>query len=878
MPRRRGRKARSQNNQGSEAVVQVMQFLVEHLIVIRESGQYGYLLLDGMIQQTFRKLRGVIAEAEELERVGIDLFQSPSKYDATYTAFARGDSNGVLLFYKGLCIFIWAGSAALGSGDEAPGFVSALTEVVEKCQPRWLHVAEFTRLVRSGKYSEVLLEFLKHRVAKVDIGGMHIEPASEGGSMMWSLLTAFAKNDRDSVVRRTSIGRLNKLLAGKLYGGIYPPGYGEDGDGKFVLLNTPENRALVEGMMEIICFSDTAVGSVPLLGDLGWPSAKGRTDPECGETIGDLRSPYQALEPIYRYATLYTEGVYVATLKNPFPGIERLGGCDVIYEMDSKGQKLDGGHFEIELAPGMPPGGWSSPQVAAGFASKCGLTEVESVDEFVTRHDRLRPLSGLWWSSVEGRFRLTPASGDYYRIELTPCGATPMREHGFDPEAPLAREGEPLALVQAMELHESIYESAEAGLELGLPTVRLDMSEDLKKITGGMRRHLPSTGLEIARIKSELTQTESSASRARRNANEEEDEVLGAQYRKDARRYASEARALHLRLEQLEGARAEPIPICFSSDSSMLLTGLGALVSTDGRSTATAARDFRTVFSGFEMEPSTLSVRWRAFLLVPGRSENGTDQIYRIGPITGIVPNRLRSGKNSSVKVHEELLRLKFCENWAVKDILDAGLMSDPKGFHRLMNRTLAERGVPKLSATILGGDIPDSLRRAFAHHLFNWDDLDGLDPDWVQSAISRFIDPTLWLASTWQGGVYRIRTLSHQRLVDAIAARGGRAAVSVLARDRDLNLRAADMRRLTRTDSSMPLGWQPILVRHGDWSDNFWHEGQELEVVPCANCGSPATIVDRTPVNARCLLCGGCGRTPELASPVYPEDHRTAS
>ena len=94
---------RSRTKRTTTEVVQRLSQL-DHLVVIRESARYDYMLMLGMIQQTLAKVSH-LPGAIELMAAGMDIFDNPSKWGATVrrtgdSTMAMIEREGVLYLYS----------------------------------------------------------------------------------------------------------------------------------------------------------------------------------------------------------------------------------------------------------------------------------------------------------------------------------------------------------------------------------------------------------------------------------------------------------------------------------------------------------------------------------------------------------------------------------------------------------------------------------------------------------------------------------------------------------------------------------------------------------------------------------------------------------
>jgi DNA invertase Pin-like site-specific DNA recombinase len=198
---------------------------IDHLVVVRESPQYDYVLMEGMIGQTVGRLLH-LPGADEVLAAGI----GPVRGSGPFLTFEyrKHGTTAVMFEHAGVLYLYSLGSAAKANiNDQENAFVELLIDVLEHYRPRNVYVATFSRLVRSTEFAGRLQRAMNAHVDVIHSGNQQIRPKTTDGKIMWSMLALIADMERDLIVQRLFAGTCNAYQRGRwvLNDEAVPPGY-----------------------------------------------------------------------------------------------------------------------------------------------------------------------------------------------------------------------------------------------------------------------------------------------------------------------------------------------------------------------------------------------------------------------------------------------------------------------------------------------------------------------------------------------------------------------------------------------------------------------------------------------------------------------------
>jgi hypothetical protein len=380
---------------------------IEHCIVCRESDQYGYALMEGMIGQTLGRLTH-IPGVEDVLAAGI----APLRGEGPFKLFPyRSDKTTAVLFeHLGVLYLYSLGSAATASiGDRENPFVSLLIDVVDIYRPKNVYVATFSRLVRSTEFSGTLSGALQRNRTVVNCAGESFDLNTNTGRIHWGLLSMMADMERNLIVQRLFAGLCNKYARGEFILGAksLPPGYLLGDDGMVHLdesMIEPVRRLLLLladfdlSMSDVVREAGRAGVTSPTLKRIYGPDA----------TFGDIRNAGCAMATLMDLIPTYTTGTYDILWKNPFPGAKQIGRVDV-----EGASETEAGSVRFKYEWEVPEGGWAPPEVLMAARTRARGRK-ESLRTGGSAHVKRKPLVGMPpWIDGDFRCRLTGESHMY---------------------------------------------------------------------------------------------------------------------------------------------------------------------------------------------------------------------------------------------------------------------------------------------------------------------------------------------------------------------------------------------------------------------------------------------------------------------------------
>ena len=421
------------------------------LVVIRESAVSDWLLFRGMAQQTWARHKD-LPGIDAVVAAGLKPLEDPASCPFPVVTLREGRTKAALFEVEGTA---WLYSMASGAKTNSNGdneITVLLSKLILEHRPQVLDAASFTRLVRNVLHGLALQQVCVRHVDQVRAGD-HVLTlrGKEGqwGNIMWTLLTMLSSNERDEIVRRTTVGRLlsyknKQWVLGKP---VCPVGYRFDEQTKNLVVDETQ-KPLVEGMLRILGGTEPSWRKMEFLSELGL-SAPHQAE---GGLVSQLVSPHSKQRGLLRWVPLYVEGRWLQRLMNPFPGIDELSGFRVYAADSSKHDDTsgrNGGEFRLRYDWGTPEGGWASPDVIATALARWRLAKANTSGVPKTS---TMPLVGYQWTADGAEWRLFAHTWGHYSVRMRPAGSRlpfEMAEGLAALEAIAAKPGgEPLLLTR----------------------------------------------------------------------------------------------------------------------------------------------------------------------------------------------------------------------------------------------------------------------------------------------------------------------------------------------------------------------------------------------------------------------------------------------
>lgn len=372
------------------------------LFAVRESPEYGYMLLDKMIEQTLDPYKDIPAVQVALSHGAAPLARdaegSRLRTELNAELLLASDSSrrffGIRFVIDGYVFQYGLTSAArkslLGDND----WVESLSAALDQWRPEQLITGPAARLARLERFFMAIEEPLKRsrttvRTAEVPTG---LDLRTDIGELQWRALAKAAETDY-----RASITRLLTGVVYELKNNRYPraaqtlvPGYrkvGGHGADKHGVRFSLEDRPLVRRFIEMCAGEHTEREMAHELEGLGLKVRhagsvnKGKTLPS------HVDDPVRLIKTLYTALPTYLDGKYLFQHEMPLPHVEDFHGIPV-HRLAAE----DNGYIQVALNFGTPPGGWHDEElIKAAIERRAPRSELAPP----TLRDTFKPLAGL---------------------------------------------------------------------------------------------------------------------------------------------------------------------------------------------------------------------------------------------------------------------------------------------------------------------------------------------------------------------------------------------------------------------------------------------------------------------------------------------------
>lgn len=397
---------------------------LDHLVVVRESPQYDYLLMEGMIGQTVGRLTH-LPGAEEVLAAGIAPVQGTGPF-RTFQ-YRRHGTSAVMFEHHGVLYLYSLGSAAKANIDDRENaFVELLIDVLEHYRPRNVYVATFSRLVRSTEFAGRLQRAVNAHVDVIHSGEQQIRPKTTDGKIMWSMLSLMADMERDLIVQRLFAGMCNAYQRGRwiMSEEAVPPGYVLD---QVTGIVRPDQSMVEPVRLLLTLMADPTIPSrrvVDAAGEAGLSSATIRRIHGPDATFADVMRSDSKLAGIVDWIDTYETGKVVITHPNPFPGASNFGSLKV-----EGANSSSPGVVRFAYDWGLPDGGWAPQEILHAARARCrGTKERRSVTGGAAHHKR-KPFAGwVHWEDDTHRYHLSSTADLYVLLRQRHIGDEAVTE------------------------------------------------------------------------------------------------------------------------------------------------------------------------------------------------------------------------------------------------------------------------------------------------------------------------------------------------------------------------------------------------------------------------------------------------------------------
>ena len=672
--------------------------LLDHLVLMRESGPYAALLMQGMIQQTLTKVQH-LPGAQELLAASMDVFTDPYRWGAVTkkvgsSRMAMVERDGVLYVYS-------LGTAAKNDLADGNAFVIEIVKILEHYHPRETWVSSFTRLLRSANYMSELLKAFAENTDLLNCE-MVIAIKTGEGKMQFQFLAMFAASERDYILRRHTIGRVSQFQRGEWIPSSFPLGY----------LKRDRELVLDEDGIDITRQTLTILADLSLttaecarrIGALGVTSSRISKLHGTDATVADVRNPSEAIATLVEWVDAYATGSYELLWPNPFPGVTEFAGVDV--------ELLDGydhGALRLTQRLPLPEGGWADDATIDAIRQRRSTPSLTGG----ASHDNAPPLSGLFqYGDANWEFAIGTGPGTYTLLQRPKNDDRVFTGWNAVSETDVIR----LATVSRSAWHRSIADAVLKGVEEGLPA---ELDTQRFQAVGSLPP-INAARATIRAIRLQLADATASLERAKRNARLAEGDDIAATFIDDAKRFNTDVMRLQRELERLLAEEEEPeLDTTFESNAELVAYAIAALANADDSDAAVLRSSLRSVLSRERWRIDGEVLHWELFVELP--HEQGT---VVLGPVRGEVscrPYRQRGKVNKRNSV-------------------------------RTTRKTLVAHGLSERAARSVAASTDPILSDVLVAHLTKRELPGDVDAEWAAHLIAVYTDADFeWSNDKWQ-------------------------------------------------------------------------------------------------------------------------------
>lgn len=621
----------------TELVAGGFEHRMDHALTARESGEYDYMLLQKMIEQTLDPLRHIQAVDMALALGVKPILRGPEgdkirrELNATllYPSTGTGRRWFGVRFGIERSVFQYGLTTGARTGLNGDNdWVDSLIDLLEEFRPRQLVAGPFSRIARvmpQFTRLEAPIKAARTKVVTVEVPD-GIDLRTNAGLDTWHSLARGAEADYRASVMRLITGTVYELKNNRYprAGACLPPGYVKNGrrgqDKHKVMVDTrPESREFVKKFIELAAGDQTDDEIIKALTPLGLRArqpklvAEGHTAPE------EVTDPRRMLRSLYPFLLTYRDGNYRFQHEMPLPDLDELHGFPVL-----RAHPHDNGFIRVDLDFGVPEGGWADRKLIDQAIAK-RMPHGPAPAPVV--RDTLKPLSSLVrWSDAKWEYFLLAPDDDSYELRRRPAGTEETiegRRRAFTDD-----QGELIGRFAARMLHSAvarILSRAASGLPAAVPC--------------------PAAPLEPA---ARLVRLEQLRDEARRRSRTAQDEVLRAQDPETKQRYRELAeKKLHqsrrfAAMVAREEAKRRPAP-SFTYDLNRLAGLIKILDGLEGTADAAVARALRSLVVSARITGAERAKPTAQFEIAL-RIRTDTGSII-LGPVSEPVKNRAVGGK-----------------------------------------------------------------------------------------------------------------------------------------------------------------------------------------------------------------------------------------
>lgn len=186
---------------------------VEHLVIARESDTQDLPMLEGMILQTLGKYPHLPGHAKLVE-LAAQPVSTPEVVD--HVTHEEGSTRAIEFEVDGTVCLYSRGTAAGADSSGDNGFSKIVARLLARYRPENVYVATFSRLVRSHYFAHDVFKVLNdNHITLWDGVSDPIRCWQPAGRMRWQMLVMFVDMERESILLRTTLGKLARHRRGQ---------------------------------------------------------------------------------------------------------------------------------------------------------------------------------------------------------------------------------------------------------------------------------------------------------------------------------------------------------------------------------------------------------------------------------------------------------------------------------------------------------------------------------------------------------------------------------------------------------------------------------------------------------------------------------------
>jgi hypothetical protein len=876
------------------------------LVPIRESAVNSTAFTQ-MVRKVTANLRHFqIPGLDAAERLGVDIFRDAdarASLDGLQELRRSGARPGAApygyLFRISGTWFLFAQvSAHATSQNQDNDFTRDLTAAVRTLRPTHLGSGPTSRLCRHRDHISMLNIALENtggpttRIVCDDSQGRSLNLRVTADREVWDKSCDDAVADYFATRRRLSAGTAGVLALGEwpFREEALPAGYKFQGPQTFLVEPAPELRAFIAEVLAVSAkdYSDECDGDprkewslaidavIQVCDRRGWLSGSLRRELGPTAKFSDARYPQRNAERLWSYLELWRDCVYTMRQKldlglgehqHQYNGVplERVtdedGNTTTYMVKDLNFGTFDWNPAERDLLQQAIDRRASAARPLGIGGRRLGQTLGST---------GVMPLLGLCaYIDGQSQYRLARNGADAYRLvrrpitdavrgERQPCGWRPG-------------EGESVASIQTVPLHEGIAQAAARLIEEGgvaAALLRLPMPQsDATALTEQAEYEAAATSLrsDIAKLVRRASVFRDQETDARMD-----DNVVAANDYKAKAREADQS-AEELRRELAALVRPDPgastLPANTTADLREVAVALAALARTGSSGPPLLHDAISRIVVGLRVTAGASAVRVSFSVRVP--TSHGP---VTLGPTEFKLPNTLRSNKQERI---DEMLDLYFMKGMDWTEI--GGLVTrSPQLAHGQIRKHL-EEAYPQLSSgartAIMQCPILDT-RRIVWHALTGTGSVSDLPKSWVAHIRDIYLSD-IPRRRMWAADTHAVRRevlaflLSHQTDPEL--------GVSVFDAASVTGHSVSRITTLVHPVPSTGLDYQPSYERvdPSAWGTTRITQGARIRARMCPWCHTrTATHVLRVPECPDDLLCTTCRRMPSDPSVKFPIEY----